>query len=417
MDPVADVTLSGPWLSDPQVQRVLAVMNSHGEEARIVGGAVRNALLNRPIADVDIATTALPEETMKRMAGAGFVTVPTGLKHGTILVILDRGGVEITTLREDVETDGRHAVVAFGRSWYADASRRDFTMNALYCGADGRIYDPIGGLGDCQTGIVRFIGDPDQRLSEDYLRLLRFFRFTADYAVGAPDPAGLAACIRARNGLARISVERIAQESRKLFPAGGAVAACRIFAASGLAQPAYGAAPNPAVFGNLVSLAHSISQPVRFETALAAYLCHGSDDADRLARYLKVSNAERAFLRSICRLGFGTWHGRAPKETDLTHAVVASGKDIAVQALLLAASRLESRGAGAGLAEKVAFVDAFNVPAFPLRGRDLQDLGLRSGPKIGALLERARILWRDENYGPPRDVLLERIRQWIGQSK
>lgn len=401
-------------MSDPDVQRILDCLNVDGEEALIVGGAVRNALMGRAISDVDIATTAEPAESSKRLADAGFRIVPTGIEHGTILAVRDGQGFEITTLREDIKTDGRHAVVAFGRSWSADAARRDFTMNALYCDADGRVYDPAGGLQDCLAGIVRFIGSPDQRLREDYLRLMRFFRFAAQYGSGAPDRDGLAACARAHAGLRRISAERIAQESRKLLLAAGAAEPCRLFAASGLAQPAYGAAPNPAVFANIGDLARSLSQSLRFETALAAYVCHTSDDARRLGTWLKLSNSERSDMEIVCRLGLDAWHDALPDIPILTHAMVEHGKRRVAQGLLLAAARLAARN-HASLHALFSHIERFEVPVFPLRGRDLTDLGLDAGPEIGMLLQRARDVWRDEGYGLSRDKLLERVQDWTAQ--
>lgn len=416
MGPVADVNVSGPFLSDPDVQRILGALNAGGEEALIVGGAVRNALMRRAISDVDIATTAVPEESSKRLADAGFRIVPTGIAHGTILAVRDGQSFEITTLREDIKTDGRHAVVAFGRSWSADAARRDFTMNALYCDAKGRIYDPVGGLQDCLAGIVRFIGDPDQRLREDYLRLMRFFRFAAQYGSGAPDRAGLAACARAHAGLRRISCERIAQEARKLLLAAGAAKPCRLFAASGLAQPAFNAAPNPALFAKIGDLARSLPQPLCFETALAAYVCHASDDAIRLGERLKLSNSERSDLEIICRLGLEAWHDAIPDASTLKHAMVEHGKRLVTQGLLLAAARLSVRN-GVELQALFSNIECFDIPVFPLRGRDLTDLGIGPGPEIGVLLQKARAAWRDEGYGLSRDRLLERIPDWVAGQK
>src|SRR3954470_1852935 len=200
-------TLPGPRrllrgrVGEGALPRVLAVLDAEGEEARVVGGAVRNALLGAPLGDIDIATTALPQEVIRRVEAAGFKAVPTGFEHGTITVIAERRPFEVTTLREDVETDGRHATVAFGRDWRRDAERRDFTMNALSVARDGTVHDYVGGLADVAARRVRFIGDPASRIAEDYLRILRFFRFHAAYGEGAPDPAGLSACIAARAGL------------------------------------------------------------------------------------------------------------------------------------------------------------------------------------------------------------------------
>ena len=197
--------LDAAWLQQAPLAPLLAVLDRDGEEARVVGGAVRNTLIGAPPGDIDIATTALPREVMRRVEAAGFKAVPTGIEHGTVTVVAEGRPFEVTTLREDVETFGRHAKVAFGRDWRRDAERRDFTMNALSVSRDGTIYDYVGGLADITERRVRFIGEPSLRIAEDYLRILRFFRFHAAYGRYAPDPAGVAACIAARAGLDHLS--------------------------------------------------------------------------------------------------------------------------------------------------------------------------------------------------------------------
>src|SRR4029077_2464537 len=197
--------------------RLLDVLDAGGEEARVVGGAVRNALLGIPIGEIDIATTAVPDEVVRRAKNAGFKPVPTGIEHGTVTVVIGGRPFEVTTLREDVETFGRHANVRFGRDWKKDAERRDFSMNALSAGADGHVHDYVGGLADLKARRVRFIGEASKRIAEDYLRILRFFRFHAAYGHGLPDAAGLAACIAARAGLGQLSRERVRMELLKLL--------------------------------------------------------------------------------------------------------------------------------------------------------------------------------------------------------
>src|SRR5947207_1737523 len=201
--------LDAPWLTSGPASRVLALLNGEGEEARVVGGAVRNALLKSPIGDIDIATTALPDEVIRRAKAAGIKSVPTGIEHGTVTLVVDSQPFEVTTLREDTETFGRKAKVAFGRDWVRDAERRDLTINGLSVDAEGRVHDHVGGLDDIAARRVRFIGDPNQRIAEDYLRILRFFRIHAAYGVGQPDRAGTLACIKARAGLGTLSAERV----------------------------------------------------------------------------------------------------------------------------------------------------------------------------------------------------------------
>src|ERR1700712_5872057 len=228
------VLRDAPWLKSGPAARVLELLNGDGEEARVVGGAVRNALLNIPIGDIDIATTALPDEVIRRARAAGIKSVPTGIQHGTVTLVVESQPFEVTTLREDIETFGRKAKVAFGRDWVRDAQRRDFTINGLSVDATGLVHDHVGGLKDIEARRVRFIGDAGQRIAEDYLRILRFFRMHAAYGAGAPDRAGYLACIAARAGLASLSAERVRMEMLKLLVAGGAEAAVTAMADAGL---------------------------------------------------------------------------------------------------------------------------------------------------------------------------------------
>src|SRR5712671_6303887 len=221
----ARVLDDAPWFKSGPAVRVLELLNGNGEEARVVGGAVRNALLKIPTGDIDIATTAVPDEVIRRAKAAGVKSVPTGIEHGTVTLVVDSQPFEVTTLREDVETFGRKAKVAFGRDWVRDAQRRDFTINGLSVGADGTVHDHVGGLEDIEAKRVRFIGDPDQRIAEDYLRILRFFRMHAAFGAGDPDRAGVLACIRGRAGIAGLSAERVRMEILKLMVAEGAVEA------------------------------------------------------------------------------------------------------------------------------------------------------------------------------------------------
>ncbi|MBV9078214.1 MAG: CCA tRNA nucleotidyltransferase, partial [Methylobacteriaceae bacterium] len=211
-----DLDAPARLLAHRRVARLLDALAAEGEETRLVGGAVRNALLARPVSDIDLATTALPSRVAELARAARLKAVPTGIEHGTVTVLVEGQAFEVTTLREDVDTDGRHATVRFGRDFSADAARRDFTINALFLARDGRIHDTVGGLADLAARRVRFIGEPRRRIREDYLRTLRFFRLTAEYGEGAPDRDGLAACVAERAGLAMLSRERIRAELVKL---------------------------------------------------------------------------------------------------------------------------------------------------------------------------------------------------------
>ena len=243
------------WLKTGALARLLGVLDGDGEEARVVGGAVRNALLEMPIAEIDVATTAVPDEVVKRVTAAGFKPVPTGIEHGTITVVIEKHPFEVTTLRRDVETYGRHAKVAFGRDWKVDAERRDFTINGLSATRDGTVYDYVGGLDDLAARRVRFIGDPAKRIAEDYLRILRFFRFHAAYGAGGhPDAEGLAACIAGRAGLDQLSRERVRMEMMKLLVAPHAVPTLIAMADSGLLLRVLGGVGYLAAFENMAKV-------------------------------------------------------------------------------------------------------------------------------------------------------------------
>src|SRR5689334_5560160 len=264
--------LDAPWLSSGPAARVLALLNGEGEEARVVGGAVRNALLGVPIGDTDIATTAVPTEVIRRAKAASIKSVPTGIEHGTVTLVLDGHPIEVTTLREDTETFGRKAKVAFGCDWVADAERRDFTINALSVSLDGIVYDYVGGLEDIAIRRVRFIGDAAQRIAEDYLRILRFFRFHSAFGVGEPEREGYLACIAGRAGLATLSAERVRMEMLKLLITEGAVGAVEAMMDAGLMISILGGVAYLGPFAAMVTAEIEIGltpNPIRRLAALA----------------------------------------------------------------------------------------------------------------------------------------------------
>src|ERR1700722_13139614 len=280
-----------PWLRSGPPARVLKVLNGNGEEARVVGGAVRNALLKIPIGDIDIATTALPAEVVRRARAAGIKSVPTGIEHGTVTLVVEGQPFEVTTLREDTETFGRKAKVAFGRDWVVDAERRDFTINGLSVDAAGVVHDHVGGLDDIAARRVRFIGDPGQRISEDYLRILRFFRMHAAHGAGAPDRAGYLACIRGRAGLATLSAERMRMEMLKLMIAEGAAGALTAMADGGLLLPIFCGVTYAGPFAAMVSVERRLGLPPNAVRRLGALAVAVTEDARRLGTRLGPNNA------------------------------------------------------------------------------------------------------------------------------
>src|ERR1700692_1803178 len=295
----ARVLGDAPWLKSGPAARVLALLNADGEEARVVGGAVRNALLDLPIGDVDIATTAIPEEVTRRAKAAGIKSVPTGIEHGTVTLVIDAHPFEVTTLREDTETFGRRAKVAFGRDWARDAARRDFTINGLSVDADGVVHDHVGGLDDILAKRVRFIGDPNQRIAEDYLRILRFFRMHAAYGTGEPDRAGYLACIVAREGLATLSAERVRMEMLKLVVAEGAAGAVTAMSDGGLLLPIFGGVAYPGPFAAMISVERLLGLEPDAVRRLGALAVAVTEDARRVASRLRLTNAETRMLDSM----------------------------------------------------------------------------------------------------------------------
>src|SRR6195256_6411715 len=288
----ARVLDDAPWLKSGPTARVLELLDSNGEQARVVGGAVRNALLQIPPGDIDIATTALPDEVIRRARAAGIKSVPTGIEHGTVTLVIDKHPFEVTTLREDTETFGRKAKVAFGRDWVRDAERRDFTINGLSVDAEGVVHDHVGGLADIAARRVRFIGDASERIAEDYLRILRFFRIHAAYGAGEPDRAGYLACIGGRIGLANLSAERVRMEMLKLMVATGAAGAITAMADGGLLLPILGGVAYTGPFAAMVSVERQLGlapNPIRRLGALAVAV---TEDARRLGTRLRLTNAE-----------------------------------------------------------------------------------------------------------------------------
>ena len=380
--------------SRPGLHAVLDVLNREGEEARVVGGAVRNALMGVPVVDVDIATTALPQEVMRRVKAAGLKAVPTGIAHGTVTVVAEHTPYEVTTLREDTETNGRHAVVTFGRNWAEDAARRDFTINALYATRDGVVIDLVGGLEDIAARRVRFIGDADARIREDYLRILRLFRFHAGYGEGAMDAVALAACVRQRAGLAPLSRERVGAEMRKLLLARGAVETFRVMSDSGLLQPLLAGIGDVPVLGRLERLEQEWGVPGEAMRHLAALALRVPDDVPRLRTRLRLSNDETRRLAAMA--------GSLPQLAD-----AACGGELLYRlgpetvrdlALLEAARSTTGQGRKAALHELVQQAGGWQRPRLPITAQHLIAHGLKPGPQLGEALRRAESRWIEAGF-------------------
>jgi tRNA nucleotidyltransferase/poly(A) polymerase len=379
-----------PWLRSGPAARVLEILNGNGEEARVVGGAVRNALLKIPIGDVDIATTALPAEVIRRARAAGIKSVPTGIDHGTVTLVIDAHPFEVTTLREDTETFGRKARVAFGRDWVVDAERRDFTINGLSVDAEGRVHDHVGGLDDIAARRVRFIGEPDLRLSEDYLRILRFFRIHAAFGDGEPDRAGYLACIRARAGLASLSAERLRMEMVKLVVAEGAAGAVVAMADGGLLLPIIGGVAYTGPFATMIAAERALGlkpDPVRRLGALAVAV---TEDARRVATRLRLSNAETKALDSM---GHRWWRLAGMDEATARRRLYRLGADRYRDRLMLAWARAGGEPDSAPWRELATLPERWSAPKFPLKAADFVARGIAEGPALGQALALAEDAW------------------------
>jgi poly(A) polymerase len=382
--------LDAPWLLSGPAARVLALLNGEGEEARVVGGAVRNALLGIPIGDIDIATTALPAEVIRRAKAASIKSVPTGIEHGTVTLVLEGHPLEVTTLREDTETFGRKAKVAFGRDWVADAQRRDFTINALSAGPDGVVYDYVGGLEDIRLQRVRFIGDADQRIAEDYLRILRFFRFHSAFGVGAPEREGYLACIAGRAGLATLSAERVRMELLKLLITRGAVGAVEAMMDAGLMTSILGGVAYLGPFAAMVEAERELGltpNPIRRLAALAVAV---TEDARRLAMRLKLSNAE---AKTLDAMGHRWWRLASADEARARRLLYRLGETNYRDRLLLAWARAGRDRDAPRWCELAQLPERFTPPKFPLKAADFMSRGVAEGPLLGHVLKLAEDAW------------------------
>ena len=415
------VTLAGraEWLADPHLQRMLGVLSEGGEQARIAGGAVRNALLGEPVADVDIATTTLPDETIRRGEAAGYKAVPTGAAHGTITLVAAGRPYEVTTLRADVETDGRRAKVRYGRDWRADAERRDFTINGLYAEADGTVIDLVGGLADIGSRTVRFIGEPERRIREDFLRILRFFRFFAWYGHGRPDADGLKACARLKDGLEGLSAERVWAELKKLLSAPDPGRALLWMRQAGVLSRIL---PESEKWG--IDAVHALVAAERERgwtpdamLRLEAIVPPDSTRLQAMAERLRMSKAEAARL---------TVWAEAPapaasmSDAELAGALYRGNRQGIGDRLRLSVASAQGAANGDGADAYRHLLDVaetWKKPLFPVRAGDLKALGVKDGPALGALLRSLEDEWIESGFQLGRDALTRRAAKFLKAEK
>ncbi|GHC65545.1 CCA tRNA nucleotidyltransferase [Limoniibacter endophyticus] len=403
-----------PWLQDKNLQTLLAILSESGEEARVVGGAVRNALMGEPVHEVDIASTTLPEETVARAGKAGFKAVPTGIEHGTVTVVIDGTPYEVTTLRSDVETDGRHAKVKFSRDWEADARRRDFTINALYLDRKGQVHDHVGGAADIETRTLRFIGDPGERIEEDFLRILRFFRFFARYGSGRPDAEGLKACARLKSGLTRLSVERVWAELSKLLAAPDPSRAILWMRQTSVLTAILPESEKWGIdaFAGLIETERTLHSEPDILLRLMAIVPPDEARMVALARRLKMSKRDEKRLASWALTPSPTADlGRSGLAKMLYRGDPQALRDrimLAYSSARSAAANDLSRVAEAGQRlEQVRMAQTWENPVFPVSGADLLEAGFVRGKPLGDVLKRLEERWIDSGFTLTKDDLLE----------
>ena len=390
------------WFQKPETQAVFACLNREGFEARAVGGAVRNTLLGEPVSEVDFATTARPDDTLRLAAEAGIRTVPTGLSHGTVTLIVHDVPFEVTTLRRDVETDGRHATVAFGEDWTEDAKRRDFTMNALFAGSEGKVYDPLNGAPDLLAHRVRFVGDARTRIREDYLRILRFFRFSAQYARGPFDPGGVSASIVERFGLQRLSRERIRSELLQILVARRAGDAIGIMDESGLLVLILGGVARRGRFNRLCAIEAALGarpDPILRLAALGVFV---EEDAARLSAKLRLSSQETDALISFAATRFLA----EPRTRDLKVALYKLGPRLYLGHVLLAWASADASPDDPAWTSAADLPRTWPRPKFPAGGADLIARGWKSGAALGDRLKHLEQEWIASGFELSRDDLL-----------
>jgi poly(A) polymerase len=395
-----------PWMEEPATRAVLDALAAGGAAAMFVGGAVRDALLGCEIGDIDLATPAPPERVMALLEARGIKTVPTGLAHGTVTAVVPPRHFEITSLRRDVETYGRHARVAFGADWTADAARRDFTINAIFLAPDGTLYDPMGGLADLKAGRVRFVGDPAARIAEDVLRLLRYYRFEARFGTGEGDAAARAACRAAVPLLPTLSAERVAQEILRLLAAANPVPALRMMREDEVLAAVLPEARRLDRLERLLAFEAELDALLRLTalvdvdaagmTALALRLRLSNAARDRLMGLaspwpLDPETDRRGARRALYRLGAG-------RTGDLARLLAAEGR--------MSPERLD---------EYLALARDWTPLEFPLSGRDVVALGVAPGPRVGRLLAAVREWWEEGDFAADRARCLARLKALVGR--
>jgi poly(A) polymerase len=399
------------WMTLPETAAVMDALEAAGgaDCARFVGGCVRNTLIGAPVDDLDIATTLTPDAVTAALQTAGLRAVPTGIDHGTVTAVSNHRPYEITTLRRDVATDGRRAVVAFTTDWLEDAQRRDFTLNALYAGRDGAIFDPTGhGVADAKAGRIVFVGEPEQRLAEDYLRILRFFRFYAWYGRGAPDAAAVAACAAMKANLASLAAERISKELLKLLAAEDPRAAVRLMAETSVLSEILPSPPDIPRFEGLVEIETELLFEADPTLRLAALLPDDQIAAAKLAETLRLSNDQRDRICAALAPAPKLKSWMSPRE--IRREVYRVGAPVFRDRAKLAWATAPSTAAAAQWRGMIALAEGWTPPAFPLTGDDVMKAGVPKGPLVGQVLREVEDWWIDQDFLDDKLSAVEKLK-------
>lgn len=414
MEPAGRIEIQ-PWMRALETRAVIGALSAGGAKVRFVGGCVRDAVLGRAVTDIDLATTLAPERVIELLEAADIRAVPTGIAHGTVTAIVGKRRFEITTLRVDVETDGRHADVAFTDDWEADAARRDFTINALFCDANGTLYDPFGGVSDLEAGRIRFVGDPGTRIAEDHLRLLRFFRFYAAYGKPPPDEAALRACAEWTGSLCKLSGERVRDEMLKVLATPGPAEVLGMMAEAGALAEVLPEAAGLALLAELASIEAEQEIEVDPLRRLAALMRDGKgrDRAARVSERWRLSKAQEAALSAMATPAVAVGPGDEPKAQ--RRALHRLGVPLYRDLVWLAwAERRAAAGGGAEDGERframLGRARRWRPVKFPLRGADVKALGVPAGPEVGRLLAELEAWWEAGDFKAKRKACLEKLR-------
>jgi poly(A) polymerase len=400
-----------PWMTAPATAAVMDALEAAGgaDCARFVGGCVRNSLIGRPVSDIDIATVLSTDAVTRALQAAGLKAVPTGVEHGTVTAVSAGQPFEITTLRRDVSTDGRRAVVAFTDDWEEDALRRDFTLNSLYARRDGSIYDPTGhGVADARAGRIVFVGEAGQRIAEDHLRILRFFRFLAWYGSGPADAAALAACEAGRGSIAALSAERVSKELLKLLAADDPREAVAVMARTGVLGEVLPSPIDLARFEALVAIEADQLFEADAVLRLAALLADDPPAAVQFAERLRLSNAERDRLGAALAPTPELKSWMSPRE--IRRAVYRTGAPAFRDRAKLAWARASGTASTPQWRGMLALAQSWTPPAFPLTGEDVMAAGVPKGPMVGQVLREVEDWWIDHDFLDDRLSAVEKLK-------